>query len=78
MNGLIGYLMKIKKNHSITIDEKTFAYFEERLFILALLRVSELSVPGQNLNGFLRILPVFLRIEPTFESSFFSSVEVFD
>ena len=28
---------------------------------------------GQNLNGFLSILPVFLSIEPTFESSFFVS-----
>ena len=27
----------------------------------------------QNLKGFLRMRPVFLRIEPTFESSFFGS-----
>ena len=28
---------------------------------------------GQSLNGFLRMRPVFLRIEPTFESSFLGS-----
>ena len=28
---------------------------------------------GQNLKGFFRMRPVFLRIEPTFESSFFGS-----
>ena len=31
---------------------------------------------GQNLKGFLRIRPVFLMMEPTFESSFFGSVWV--
>ena len=30
----------------------------------------------QNLKGFFRIRPVFLRIEPTFESSFLGSFEV--
>ena len=30
-------------------------------------------IEGQNLKGFLRMRPVFFRMEPTFDSSFFSS-----
>ena len=32
---------------------------------------------NQNLKGFLRILPVFFRMDPTLFSSFFCSVEAF-
>jgi len=58
--------------------------FERRLIEVALfvrVRIEEEALGaafhrGQNLKGFLRMRPVFLRIEPTFESSFFGSVFV--
>ena len=59
VNGLEQRLVEVAFFVGVRIEEE------------ALRATFHLHVRGQNLKGFLRMRPVFLRIELTFESSFF-------
>ena len=72
VNVLERSLIEVTRRVGVGEDEEALgAAFHGRGFYGS----SEPDLHGcQSLKGFLRMRPVFLRIEPTFESSFFSAV----